>query len=67
MGSSVHIQVARSDDFIVWGLIYNQDGSQYDALPNLPSWVYRPNANTWAPDVQQLVSPTMLRTPSIGV
>lgn len=56
IGTTIKIQVARSNDFVVWGLIYNQDGTQYDAMPNLPPWVMIPNWNTWAPDVQQLVS-----------
>lgn len=55
IGSTIKIQVAGSYDFAVWGLFYYQDGTQYDALPNLPPWVKNPNWNTWAPDVQQLV------------
>lgn len=56
IGSSVHIQIARSRDFHTWALVYNQDGSQRDALPILPSWVNSASPNTWAPDVSQLVS-----------
>ena len=55
IGSSIHIQVALSDDFDVWGVIVNHDGTQYDALPNLPQWVHPTSWNTWAPDVQRLV------------
>ena len=55
IGSTIKIQVARSNDFVVWGLIFNQNGSQYDALPILPPWVYQQSWNTWAPDVVQLV------------
>ena len=47
----VNIQVATSPDFDTWTL---QSG--YDALPNLPSWVDQSDPETWAPDVNQLVS-----------
>ncbi|KAK6428258.1 hypothetical protein LTR95_015600 [Oleoguttula sp. CCFEE 5521] len=54
-GTNVHIQVAYSSDFSNWSIVKNSDGSQKDALPNLPSWVV-PGAgsNTWAPDVSRL-------------
>jgi hypothetical protein len=42
----VHIQVAESADFNTWSLVNNADGSQKDALPNLPSWVDGGNSNT---------------------
>ncbi|RMZ09910.1 hypothetical protein D0862_03435 [Hortaea werneckii] len=54
IGSSVHIQVAQSTDFNNWNIVENADGSQKDALPNLPSWVYGASPNTWAPDVIQI-------------
>ena len=56
IGSSIHIQVAWSNDFEHWSLVESSDGSQVDALSYLPSWVYGASPNTWAPDVQQLVS-----------
>ena len=34
----------------------DDDGTQRDALPYLPQWVYGPSPNTWAPDISQLVS-----------
>lgn len=55
IGSTVKIQVARSNDFNVWGLLVKSDGTQYDALPRLPRWVHPTSWNTWAPDVQRLV------------
>ncbi|RMY66666.1 hypothetical protein D0863_08272 [Hortaea werneckii] len=54
IGSSIHIQVAQSTDFNNWSIVKNADGSQKDALPNLPSWVYGASPNTWAPDVIQI-------------
>lgn len=42
----MHIQVAESADFDSWSLVKNGDGSQKDALPDLPSWVDAGNANT---------------------
>ncbi|KAI7220156.1 glycoside hydrolase family 43 protein [Hortaea werneckii] len=54
IGSSIHIQVAQSTDFNNWNIVKNADGSQKDALPNLPSWVYGASPNTWAPDVIQI-------------
>jgi hypothetical protein len=42
----VHIQVAESADFDSWSLVNNGDGSQKDALPDLPSWVDAGNSNT---------------------
>ncbi|KAF2764357.1 Arabinanase/levansucrase/invertase [Teratosphaeria nubilosa] len=54
IGSSIHIQVAKSTDFSSWALVYNSDGTQYDALPNLPAWVDSSSPNTWAPDIVQL-------------
>ena len=47
----VHIQVATSADFNTWTL-----KAGYDALPSLPSWIDQSDPNTWAPDVNQLVS-----------
>jgi len=46
IGGDVHIQVAESADFNTWSLVKNADGSQKDALPNLPSWVDGGNSNT---------------------
>ncbi|KAK3638140.1 hypothetical protein LTR22_017952 [Elasticomyces elasticus] len=54
IGGSTHIQVASSPDFNTWTLVRNSDGSQKDALPNLPAWVNAASSNTWAPDVVQL-------------
>ncbi|KAL1584450.1 hypothetical protein WHR41_06385 [Cladosporium halotolerans] len=54
MGGNVHIQVAESADFESWSMVQNGDGSQKDALPNLPGWVDEGNSNTWAPDVHAL-------------
>ncbi|KAI7188664.1 glycoside hydrolase family 43 protein [Hortaea werneckii] len=54
IGSSIHIQVAQSTDFNNWSIVKNADGSQKDALPNLPSWVYGASPNTWAPDVIEI-------------
>ena len=42
----MHIQVAESADFETWSLVKNSDGSQKDALPDLPSWVDGGNSNT---------------------
>lgn len=42
----MHIQVAESADFDTWSLVKNGDGSQKDALPDLPSWVDGGNSNT---------------------
>ncbi len=56
IGSSVHIQMAESNDFNTWSIVTNSDGSQKDALPNLPSWVHSASPGTWAPDVNLLVS-----------
>ena len=42
----MHIQVAESADFDSWSLVKNGDGSQKDALPDLPSWVDASNSNT---------------------
>lgn len=53
IGSAVHVQVAESDDFAQWNLVTNEHG-QYDALPNLPSWIYAKGSAVWAPDVVQL-------------
>ncbi|KAK5107051.1 hypothetical protein LTR62_001901 [Meristemomyces frigidus] len=54
IGSSIHIQVARSDDFTTWSILKKADGTQFDALPNLPAWVDKSDPATWAPDVDQL-------------
>lgn len=53
-GSSIHIQVAQSVDFARWTMIKDSSGNQYDALPNLPPWVFQQNPGTWAPDVNRL-------------
>ncbi|KAK5702306.1 hypothetical protein LTR17_022420 [Elasticomyces elasticus] len=53
-GSSVHVQVATSSDFEIWDLILNEDGSQYDILPDLPAWVAPGGGSVWAPDVVQV-------------
>lgn len=47
----INIQVATSPDFNTWTL-----HNGFDALPNVPSWVDQSSPNTWAPDVNQLVS-----------
>ncbi|EME43257.1 glycoside hydrolase family 43 protein [Dothistroma septosporum NZE10] len=54
IGSGIRIQIATSDDFETWDLVYNADGTQRDALPNLPDWVLQTSPNTWAPDVNIL-------------
>jgi hypothetical protein len=54
IGSNIHIQAAQSDDFNTFSLVQNNDGTQYDALPDLPGWVNSTSWNTWAPDVQQM-------------
>lgn len=54
MGPNIHIQIAESTDFKTWNIVNNRDGSQKDALPDLPSWVDVGNSNTWAPDVIRL-------------
>jgi len=56
IGSRIHIQIAESNDFNTWSIVTNPNGSQKDALPNLPSWVYSASPGTWAPDVNWLVS-----------
>lgn len=56
IGSDIHIQVASSPDFNTWTIETNSDGTQRDALPTLPAWVYASSPNTWAPDVSLLVS-----------
>ena len=60
IGSSIHIQIVQSNGFTFWSLVQYDDGSQRDALPDLPAWVYASSPNTWAPDVQQLVGPRQL-------
>ncbi|KAK5112229.1 hypothetical protein LTR62_004390 [Meristemomyces frigidus] len=60
IGSSIHIQVAESSDFSTWTIATNPDGSQHDALPNLPSWVNAASPNTWAPDIVQLEDNTFI-------
>ncbi|TKA74484.1 hypothetical protein B0A55_06446 [Friedmanniomyces simplex] len=54
IGSTLHIQIASSPDFKTWSIVKNSDGSQKDALPNLPPWVNTGSPNTWAPDIIQL-------------
>ena len=54
IGSNIHIQAAQSDDFNSFSLVQNEEGSQYDALPDLPGWVNSTSWSTWAPDVQQM-------------
>ena len=46
LSGNVHIQIAESRDFETWNIINNEDGSQRDALPDLPSWVDGGNSNT---------------------
>ena len=55
LGTSLHIQIASSPDFVTWSIVKNSDGSQKDALPGLPAWVDTSSPNTWAPDLIQLV------------
>ncbi|KAK5111197.1 hypothetical protein LTR62_005225 [Meristemomyces frigidus] len=54
IGSSIHIQIASSPDFVIWTILKDPDGSQKDALPNLPAWVDASSPNTWAPDLIQI-------------
>ena len=52
-GSHIHVQVARKYDNAAWELL------QVDALPLLPSWVYRDgDSAVWAPEVVQNVRRT---------
>lgn len=51
MDMDINIQVARSPDFEDWTYLQG-----VDALPHPPGWVNMTNPNTWAPDVNQLVS-----------
>lgn len=58
IGSSIHVQIATSIDFNTWSIVKNNDGSQKDALPDLPAWVANKTSgasNVWAPDVNKLV------------
>lgn len=50
----VHIQIAQSPDFKTWNIVNNTDGSQRDALVQVPAWVNMTRPGTWAPDVNQL-------------
>ena len=52
--TNTNIQVASSDDYKTWQLVKNADGSQFDALPDLPSWTNKTNPGTWGPDVVKL-------------
>lgn len=61
IGSSIHVQIATSDDFETWDMVQNDDGSQRDALPDLPSWVAQDSSDVWAPDINILV-----RNPRLG-
>ncbi|CAK3836146.1 glycoside hydrolase family 43 [Lecanosticta acicola] len=57
IGSTIHVQVATSTDFETWSMRYNDDGSQFDALPDLPSWVDDStvlSSKVWGPDVNVL-------------
>ncbi|KAK5158433.1 hypothetical protein LTS14_003452 [Recurvomyces mirabilis] len=56
----IHIQVASSPDFTTWNIINKSDGTQFDALPNLPAWVDASNPATWAPDVNQMLDGTFV-------
>lgn len=56
-GTTIHVQIAKSNDFNSWQIVNNADGSQKDALPQLPGWVNQTNWNTWGPSIAQLVSP----------
>lgn len=51
MDENINIQVARSSDFQEWTYL-----SGLDALPDPPNWVNMATPNTWAPDVNVLVS-----------
>ncbi|KAF2145987.1 glycoside hydrolase family 43 protein [Aplosporella prunicola CBS 121167] len=44
---AIHVQIAKSSDFQSWTV------TGKDALPNLPSWVYKDKPLVWAPDVIQ--------------
>ncbi|KAK3673596.1 hypothetical protein LTR78_006501 [Recurvomyces mirabilis] len=65
IGSSLHIQIATSPDFNTWTLVRNSDGSQKDALPNLPSWVNAASPNTWAPDLIQICHDSSEHRPTL--
>ncbi|KAK3070340.1 hypothetical protein LTR53_010644 [Teratosphaeriaceae sp. CCFEE 6253] len=60
IGTGVHIQAARSADFETWDIVTNEDGTAYDALPDLPAWIYNVAPNTWAPDVVQIADGTFV-------
>ncbi|KAK0880477.1 hypothetical protein LTR87_005756 [Friedmanniomyces endolithicus] len=60
IGSAIHIQAAQSSDFETWTLVVNADGSQYDALPDVPAWVATGPSTTWAPDVVQVADGTFV-------
>lgn len=56
-GSAIHVQAATSPNFNTWSLATNSDGSQYDALPTLGSWVDTSttlSSNVWAPSIVEL-------------
>ncbi|TKX25958.1 putative glycosyl hydrolases family 43 protein [Elsinoe australis] len=53
-GTTIHVQIAKSNDFNSWQIVNNADGSQKDALPQLPGWVNQTNWNTWGPSIAQL-------------
>lgn len=54
-----HIPMAVSDDYKDWKMVRNSDGSLYDALPNLPSWIKNFDKDDkqkaiWAPHISKL-------------
>lgn len=54
-----HVPMAVSDDYKTWKMVKNSDGSLYDALPKLPSWVRNAGDDTkphalWAPHISKL-------------
>ena len=52
----IHVQVAEATDFTSWTL--HRD---YDAMPEVPEWVYLELPEIWSPDVSQLVRSTTPR------
>ncbi|KAI9700156.1 MAG: hypothetical protein M1820_006938 [Bogoriella megaspora] len=49
-----NLQVATSKDFVNWDLVTESDGSPYNGLKDVPSWVDPDNQGVWAPDINQL-------------
>ncbi|KAF2720232.1 glycoside hydrolase family 43 protein [Polychaeton citri CBS 116435] len=52
--STIRIQVATSRDYTNWAVLTNEDGTQYDAMPQLTPWIDPGRFETWAPDVVRL-------------